>query len=140
MTIRLLWTIIAALAISAPQIALAAEHRISVVSATYGIKDRQCDAMKPVAAACNGKPFCGVDVRNHTLCGDPAHGSRKVLSVTYTCSGDGPYVQENLEFTVLRLGCPRDLTNCSWQEFRRPSAVLGGPKVVKRWHCVKDLD
>jgi hypothetical protein len=57
---------------------------IRVSGAVYGTSSRHCDATRTVARRANGKLSYSFEVTND-LCGDPAHGDRKSLDVTYRC-------------------------------------------------------
>lgn len=59
---------------------------IRVLAARYGSQRNACDAAPSVARQCNGRDRCGVRADNN-LCGDPAYGERKELSITYSCGG-----------------------------------------------------
>jgi hypothetical protein len=57
---------------------------IHVTGAFYGTSSRNCDATRHVASRANGKRNYSFEVTNE-VCGDPAHGDRKSLEVTYRC-------------------------------------------------------
>lgn len=57
---------------------------IHVTGAFYGTSSRNCDATRYVARRANGKGSHSFEVTNE-ICGDPAHGDRKSLEVTYRC-------------------------------------------------------
>ena len=57
---------------------------IHVTGAVYGTSSRNCDATRYVARRANGKSSYSFEVTNEP-CGDPAHGDRKSLDVTYRC-------------------------------------------------------
>ena len=57
---------------------------IVVSGARYGTSSRSCDATRYVARRANGKRSDSFEVSND-MCGDPAHGERKLLEVTYIC-------------------------------------------------------
>ena len=57
---------------------------IHVTGAFYGTSSRNCDATRYVARRANGKASYSFEVTNE-ICGDPAHGDRKSLDVTYRC-------------------------------------------------------
>jgi len=70
-----------------PPIAVPAPPRlgpIRVTGAFYGTSSRNCDARRYVAGRANGKRTFSFEVSNN-ICGDPAHGDRKSLEVTYYC-------------------------------------------------------
>jgi hypothetical protein len=57
---------------------------IKVTSAFYGTTSKNCDATRWVGRHANGKRSYTFKVSND-MCGDPAHGDRKSLEVTYWC-------------------------------------------------------
>lgn len=57
---------------------------IRVTRAEYGNSSRTCNATRFVARGANGKRSHSLKVTNE-MCGDPAHGARKTLEVTYYC-------------------------------------------------------
>ena len=57
---------------------------ITVSSARYGTSSKDCDATRYVARRANGKRSYSFEVSNE-MCGDPAHGDRKELQVSYIC-------------------------------------------------------
>ncbi len=57
---------------------------ITVSNARYGTSSRSCDATRYVARRANGRRSYSFEVTND-MCGDPAHGDRKQLEVTYIC-------------------------------------------------------
>jgi len=57
---------------------------IHVTGAYYGTSSRNCDATRQVSRRANGKRSYSFEVTND-ICGDPAHGDRKSLEVTYRC-------------------------------------------------------
>ena len=57
---------------------------IKVTSAFYGSGSKNCDATRYVARQADGKKQHTVNVSNQ-MCGDPHHGQRKTLEVTYWC-------------------------------------------------------
>ena len=57
---------------------------ITVSGAYYGTSSKNCDATRYVARRANGKRSHSFEVTNE-ICGDPAHGDRKSLEVTYVC-------------------------------------------------------
>ena len=57
---------------------------IRVTGAFYGTSSRNCDATRYVASRANGKRTYSFEISNN-ICGDPAHGDRKSLEVTYYC-------------------------------------------------------
>ena len=81
---------------------------IHILSALYGRKEkkpvschcpedwfwnkRKCnmncekqDSLARVKERCEGQPDCRFIVNNHFFGGDPCHGTRKYLTLTYTC-------------------------------------------------------
>lgn len=59
---------------------------IDVISASYGLGSRTCDAYRHVSRECDGKFKCSFRATNF-MCGDPAVGKKKELVVKFTCSG-----------------------------------------------------
>jgi hypothetical protein len=57
---------------------------IKVTGAFYGSYARNCDATRYVARQANGKRSHSFKVSNN-MCGDPHHGERKTLEVTFWC-------------------------------------------------------
>lgn len=57
---------------------------IHVTGAAYGSQAHKCDATRYVARLANGKMSYSFEVTNE-MCGDPSHGDRKELAVTYRC-------------------------------------------------------
>ena len=57
---------------------------IRVTGAYYGTSSRNCDATRFVKRRADGKRTFSFKVTNE-MCGDPAHGDRKTLEVTYRC-------------------------------------------------------
>ena len=57
---------------------------IHVTGAAYGTSSHNCDATRFMRSHANGKRSYSVEVSN-SICGDPAHGDRKSLDVTYRC-------------------------------------------------------
>ena len=57
---------------------------IAVSGAVYGTSSKNCDATRFVARRANGKRTYSFEVTNE-MCGDPAHGDRKELDITYIC-------------------------------------------------------
>jgi hypothetical protein len=63
--------------------------QIAISSASYGVRDAQCDAGASIQALAMGRRQVDIKVDNE-LCGDPAQGQgNKQLNVTYSC-GNGP--------------------------------------------------
>ena len=57
---------------------------IKITSAFYGSSSKNCDATRYVARQADGTKQHTVNVSNQ-MCGDPHHGQRKTLEVTYWC-------------------------------------------------------
>ncbi len=57
---------------------------ITISRAVYGTSSKSCDATRWAARMANGRASASLDVSN-SICGDPAPGDRKQLSVTYVC-------------------------------------------------------
>ena len=76
---------------------------IHVTGAFYGTSSRNCDAMRYVASRANGKRKFSFEVSNN-ICGDPAHGDRKALEVTYRCGGVVKTAEAN-EHRTIYLDC-----------------------------------
>ena len=57
---------------------------IRVNSAFYGSSSKTCDASRWVGRHANGKRTHSFNVTND-ICGDPHHGQRKTLEITYWC-------------------------------------------------------
>ena len=95
----LLWTVLH----------LASTGFIEIVEAEYGVPGRTCtagpDIKKRVSDACGGfRPRCLVSVSNG-LCGDPAPGVVKTLTVDYLCGATRKRASA-AEGTGLVLACP----------------------------------
>ena len=79
--------------------------RVRVEQADYGVRGRRCDARESVRREVmrnHGEIFV-----DNGLCGDPAHGAQKELSVMYRC-GDSESVRVVArEGETLRLSCRR---------------------------------
>lgn len=78
---------------------------IQVTGAVYGTLSRNCDATRFVARRANGNSSYAMEVTNQ-ICGDPAHGERKSLDVSYLC-GEIPKTASANEHRTLTLTCPR---------------------------------
>jgi hypothetical protein len=78
---------------------------IMVQSAYYGEEygDGRCDATRFARQQANGRRSVAIDVSND-ICGDPARGKRKVLSVTYVC-GNVVKTESASEHRKLSLSC-----------------------------------
>jgi len=57
---------------------------IHVTGAVYGTSSHNCDGTRFLSRRANGKRSYSFEVTNE-ICGDPAHGERKSLDVTYRC-------------------------------------------------------
>ncbi len=77
---------------------------IEIDYVSYGIVDRNCDASRPFARACDGRSRCEVRVDNR-LCGDPAEGRRKSAEITFWCNGRQEF-GEVREGDVAYITCP----------------------------------
>ena len=78
---------------------------IRIESAQYGTRGAVCDARQAVRRDI-GRNGGAVLAGNH-LCGDPARGVEKRLSVVYRCDGDQPMQVVARENETLRLMCRR---------------------------------
>ena len=76
---------------------------IRITGAYYGTSSRNCDATRWLAHRANGKRSYSVEVTNE-ICGDPAHGQRKELEVTYRC-GDIEKTASANEHRTIYLNC-----------------------------------
>ena len=76
---------------------------ISVTSASYGTMSRSCNATRWVASRSNGRRNFTFEVTNN-MCGDPAQGDRKTLTVAYRC-GDIGKEASAVEHRTLTLDC-----------------------------------
>lgn len=76
---------------------------IRVTGAFYGTSSKNCDATRYVASRANGKLSYSFEVSNN-ICGDPARGDRKELSVTYYCGGLSKSASAN-EHRTIYLDC-----------------------------------
>ena len=76
---------------------------IHVTGATYGSPAHKCDATRYVAHRANGKLSYSFEVSNE-MCGDPSHGDRKELAVTYRC-GDAIKTAAANEHRNIYLDC-----------------------------------
>ena len=68
-----------------PMLPPATTARITIQWANYSAMQGECDATQYVGMVCQGKGDCSFQVSNN-MCGDPAHGKQKVLTVNYKCS------------------------------------------------------
>lgn len=77
--------------------------RVHVEAAEYGVRGRMCDARRSVHEEVERNR--GAILVGNQLCGDPARGAHKLLSVTYRC-GDSESVRVMArEGETLRLSC-----------------------------------
>jgi hypothetical protein len=77
---------------------------IRIEQAYYGVDAARCDARNSIQAAAQGRRSIDI-VANNSLCGDPAEGRVKSLSVTYRCA-NGPSVRSRVrEDGVLQIRC-----------------------------------
>jgi hypothetical protein len=81
------------------------DARIKVESAYYGETgtSKRCNATRHVRRAAEGQRDVGVDVNNE-ICGDPAPGKRKELTVIYFC-GPVSKTESAYEHRKLTLSC-----------------------------------
>ena len=79
---------------------------IHVLSAQYGDPGtgKLCDATAPIVGLCEGRSECAFNVRNTSLCNDPAFLVVKQLAVKYTC-GVGTYTTRVSEYDTSKLNC-----------------------------------
>jgi hypothetical protein len=89
---------------------LTATSSIAVVEAEYGAPGRTCtaaaDMKKRMSEACGGfRPRCLVSVSNG-LCGDPAPGVVKTLTVDYMCGATRKRASAAEHTGGLVLSCP----------------------------------
>jgi hypothetical protein len=76
---------------------------ITISGAYYGTPSKNCDATRFVARRANGKRSYSFEVTNE-ICGDPAHGDRKSLEVTYVCGNLAKNASAN-EHRTIYLDC-----------------------------------
>lgn len=79
--------------------------RVRVMEADYGARGARCDARESVRNAIehNG----GAVTADNQLCGDPAKGAHKDLSILYRCGESEPVRVTARENETLRLSCRR---------------------------------
>ena len=78
--------------------------RLHIAEALYGVRNASCDARESVRQMA-GRYSNPSITANNQLCGDPAPGARKRLTVTYRC-GDSPLVRAQAdEGDSLTLNC-----------------------------------
>lgn len=79
--------------------------RLQVLEAVYGIRGASCDA-RPTVQQIVGMNYRNVEVRaNNDLCGDPASGRPKRLTITYQCADGIEQRVAGPEGSVLNLNC-----------------------------------
>jgi len=78
--------------------------RIEIEQADYGVRGAFCDARPAVRQALGRGSNFSVTASNN-LCGDPAPGARKRLTVTYRCGNGGMQRAQADEGDALTLGC-----------------------------------
>jgi hypothetical protein len=79
--------------------------RVRVEEASYGARGARCDARRSVRYAVERNRG---EIRvNNELCGDPARGAQKRLSVVYSCGHGEPVRIVAREGETLRLSCRR---------------------------------
>lgn len=79
--------------------------RVRVEDAEWGVRGRMCDARQAVRNAIERNE--GAVTANNNLCGDPARGDQKRLSITYRCGDSAPVRVTAREDETLRLSCRR---------------------------------
>lgn len=89
---------------------LTSSGSIEIVEAAYGVPGRTCtagvDMKKRMSEACGGfRPRCLVSVSNG-LCGDPAPGAVKTLTVEYLCGATRKRASAAEYSGGLVLSCP----------------------------------
>ena len=79
--------------------------RPHIAEAEYGVRGAMCDAREAVREEVerNG----GTVVADNRLCGDPANGAPKHLSIVYRCGDSEPLRVVARENETLRLSCRR---------------------------------
>ena len=77
---------------------------IRMAGAFYGTSSKRCDASRYVRHRIDGKMSESFKVSNE-MCGDPAHGDRKELEITYWC---GPVSKSTSarEHQTIYVSCP----------------------------------
>lgn len=76
---------------------------VAITGAFYGTSSKNCDGTRFVARRADGKRSYSFQVING-ICGDPAHGDRKTLEVTYRC-GEVAKTASAREHQTLYLSC-----------------------------------
>ena len=79
--------------------------RVRIEEAEYGIRGAMCDARQSVRNAVERND--GAVTANNNLCGDPARGAQKHLSIFYRCGDSEPVRVTARENETLRLSCRR---------------------------------
>jgi hypothetical protein len=79
--------------------------RVRVEDAEWGVRGSMCDARQAVRNSVERND--GAVTANNNLCGDPARGAQKRLSITYRCSDSDPVRITARENETLRLSCRR---------------------------------
>jgi hypothetical protein len=77
---------------------------IRIAGAFYGTSSKTCDATRFVRRHADGKSSSSFNVTNE-MCGDPSHGDRKSLEVTYWC-GQVSKSASAREHQTLYMSCP----------------------------------
>lgn len=78
--------------------------RIVLVDAIYGTRGASCNALNTIQQTSGRRRHLEVKA-NNDLCGDPAPGQQKRLSITYRC-GDGPEQRvAGREGTLVAMSC-----------------------------------
>jgi hypothetical protein len=77
---------------------------IVVMHAVYGDGRRECTLTGPLAGLMNGRTSAKLEVTN-SLCGDPAPGERKSLTIDYVCDGTQKRASA-YEHRTIFLSCP----------------------------------
>jgi hypothetical protein len=77
---------------------------IRVSGAFYGTSNKTCDATRFVRRHADGKGSASFNVTND-MCGDPSHGDRKTLEVTYWC-GQVSKSASAREHQSIYMSCP----------------------------------
>lgn len=78
--------------------------RIHIVEALYGVRNAACDARESMRQMI-GRYANPSITSNNQLCGDPAPGARKRLTVTYRCGDSGLIRAQADEGDSLTLNC-----------------------------------
>ncbi|WLI90952.1 hypothetical protein Q4S45_07495 [Massilia sp. R2A-15] len=78
--------------------------RIHIAEALYGVRDASCDAREAVRQMIGRYPNPTITAGNQ-LCGDPARGARKRLTVTYRCGDSALMRAQADEGDSITLNC-----------------------------------